>query len=102
MHKYPTGGLNLKAEGSGSGSGTSASVDPDRSLKFLGSHQEPHPKDAVASGYSLAKILSDSRSPSPTGGPADFAHESGPADNYDTPVTAGIVPEESVQGLFFL
>ncbi|KAF8598473.1 hypothetical protein BDV93DRAFT_609823 [Ceratobasidium sp. AG-I] len=99
MRKYPSVGSNMKTEGSGSG--TSASVDPDRSLKLLGSQQEPHPKDAVASGYSLAKILSDSRSPSPTGDPADFFREARPSDNYDTPVTAGIIPEEAVQGLFF-
>ena len=99
MRKYPSIGSNMKTEGSGSG--TSASVDPDRSLKLLGSQQEPHPKDAVASGYSLAKILSDSRSPSPTG-PADFFQEPKPSDSYDTPVMAGIIPEEAVQGLFFL
>lgn len=103
MQKYPSVHLSASAEtGSGSGSGTSASVDPDRSLKFMGSQQEPHPKDTVSSAYSLAKILSDSRSPSPTGGAPEFVHESKPTDNYDNPVTAGIVPEDAIQGLFFL
>ncbi|KAG8692552.1 hypothetical protein FRC11_003528, partial [Ceratobasidium sp. 423] len=63
--QFTTGtGANIDSS-PGSGSATNASVDPDRSLKFMGSAKEPHPKDAPASAYSLANILADSRPSSP-------------------------------------
>ncbi|KAB5590675.1 Fungal Zn(2)-cys(6) binuclear cluster domain containing protein [Ceratobasidium theobromae] len=100
---YPTTGMNAKVESSsGSGSTTNASVDPDRSLKFMGSAKEPHPKDATASAYSLANILADSRPSSPIQGASvtSIARAPDNLDNYDTPVTAGIVLEDAVMELY--
>ncbi|CAE6497110.1 unnamed protein product [Rhizoctonia solani] len=92
------------SSGSGSGSAPNASVDPDRSLKFMGSTKEPHPKDATASAYSLANILADSRPNSPVNtapiGPLD--RDTKLLDNYDTPVSAGFLREEEVPDLFHL
>ncbi|KAG9096634.1 hypothetical protein FRC06_008480 [Ceratobasidium sp. 370] len=101
--RYPVSGLSANVEsGSGSGSGTSASIDPDRSLKLLGSTKEPHPKNTSASAYSLANILSDSRPSSPVNGlPANpMILDRNPSDDYDDPVTAGIVPPDAVRVLF--
>ncbi|KAG8739393.1 hypothetical protein FRC10_005659 [Ceratobasidium sp. 414] len=103
--RYPVSGLSANVESSsGSGSGTSASMDPDRSLKLLGSTKEPHPKNTSASAYSLSNILSDSRPSSPVNGTA--AHpampDRNPSDDYDDPVTAGITPPDAVRVLFNL
>ncbi|KAG9082616.1 hypothetical protein FRC07_014154, partial [Ceratobasidium sp. 392] len=101
--RYPISGLSANVEGSsGSGSGTSASLDPDRSLKLMGSAREPHPKNASASAYSLANILSDSRPSSPVNGtPGNHTMpDRNPSDDYDDPVTAGIIPPDAVRVLF--
>lgn len=70
----------------------------------MGSAKEPHPKDATASAYSLANILADSRPSSPIQGASvtSIARAPDNLDNYDTPVTAGIVLEDAVMELFHL
>ncbi|KAF8669655.1 Fungal specific transcription factor domain [Rhizoctonia solani] len=89
---------------SGSGSATNASLDPDRSLKLMGSTKEPHPKDAPAGVYSLANILADSRPTSPinTTPITSLSHDTKPQDNYDTPVSMGFLQEAEVPELFRL
>ncbi|CAE6417720.1 unnamed protein product [Rhizoctonia solani] len=96
-------GKNVESS-SGSGSATNASVDPDRSLKFMGSTKEPHPKDTTASAYSLANILADSRPASPvnTAPIGSLNRDTEPQDNYDTPVSVGFLREEEVPELFHL
>ncbi|KAG8775326.1 hypothetical protein FRC12_001549 [Ceratobasidium sp. 428] len=103
--RHPVNSLGANAEttsGSGSGSGASASMDPDRSLKLMGSTKEPHPKNTSASAYSLANILSDSRPSSPSNGtPVNpTLLDRNASDDYDDPVTAGIVPPDAVRVLF--
>ncbi|QRV92143.1 Fungal specific transcription factor domain [Ceratobasidium sp. AG-Ba] len=87
---------------SGSGTGTSAGLDPDRSLKLLGGIKEPHPPNTSTNAYSLANILTDSRPASPvSGAPGQSStHEPNSTDNYDDPVTAGIIPPDAVRVLF--
>ncbi|KAJ1303109.1 hypothetical protein OPQ81_011310 [Rhizoctonia solani] len=89
---------------SSSGSTTNASVDPDRSLKFMGSAKEPHPKDATASAYSLANILADSRPSSPVNTMPinSLGVDTEPRDNYDTPISVGFLREDDVPELFHL
>ncbi|KAH7337220.1 hypothetical protein B0J17DRAFT_719127 [Rhizoctonia solani] len=97
--------LGTKVESSsGSGSAANASVDPDRSLKFMGSTKEPHPKDTTAGAYSLANILADSRPASPvnTAPVGSLNRDTEPQDNYDTPVSVGFLREEEVPDLFHL
>ncbi|KAG8710033.1 hypothetical protein FRC08_017703, partial [Ceratobasidium sp. 394] len=98
--RYPVSGLSVNVEtSSGSGSGTSASMDPDRSLKLMGSAKEPHPKNTSASAYSLANLLSDSRPSSPVNGNSGMPDRN-LSDDYDDPVTAGIIPPDAVRVLF--
>ncbi|CAE6353820.1 unnamed protein product [Rhizoctonia solani] len=102
-HFTPGESTNLESS-SGSGSATNASIDPDRSLKLMGSAKEPHPKDATAGAYSLANILADSRPASPinTAPIVSFNHHTEPRDIYDTPVSMGFLREAEVQELFRL
>ncbi|CAE6485991.1 unnamed protein product [Rhizoctonia solani] len=101
---FTTGAGTNADSNSGSGSAPNASVDPDRSLKLMGSTKEPHPKDATASAYSLANILSDSRPSSPvnTAPVGSLSRDTKPLDNYDTPVSVGFLREEEVPDLFHL
>ncbi|CAE6484996.1 unnamed protein product [Rhizoctonia solani] len=101
---FTTGAGTNGGSSSGSGSAPNASVDPDRSLKFMGSTKEPHPKDATASAYALANILADSRPASPinTTPVGALNHDTEPLDNYDTPISVGFLREEEVPDLFHL
>ncbi|KAF8752633.1 Fungal specific transcription factor domain [Rhizoctonia solani] len=77
---------------SGSGSATNASLDPDRSLKLMGSTKEPHPKTLAAGVYSLANILAipdPLRRSIPR--PFPLSHDTKPQDNYDTPVSMALL-----------
>ncbi|CAE6361863.1 unnamed protein product [Rhizoctonia solani] len=102
-HFTPGRSTNVESS-SGSVSATNASIDPDRSLKLMGSTKEPHPKDATAGAYSLANILADSRPSSPvnTAPINSLNHDAKPQDNYDTPVSMGFLREAEVSELFHL